>query len=53
MRTMADFFPAFNMSGYTPQPRESWVSSLFEPFGGLTPVGQAFFANCAEVNNAE
>jgi hypothetical protein len=40
-------FASFNMSGYTPRPNEAWVSALFNPYGGLTPVGEAFFANCA------
>ena len=41
-------FPAFNVSGVVPKENEAWTSSLFNPFGGLTPVGDAFFANCAD-----
>ena len=42
-------FPAFNISGVVPRPNEAWSSSLFNPFGGLSPVGSAFFENCATV----
>jgi len=41
------FFPAFDVSGAPAKPGESWVSSLFDPYGGLNDVGKAFFANCA------
>ena len=41
------FFPGFNVSGVPAAPNEMWVSTLFQPFGGLTKVGEAFFANCA------
>lgn len=41
------FFPAFNVSGVPSKQFESWASSLFEPYGGLSKVGDAFFANCA------
>jgi hypothetical protein len=41
------FFPAFNVSGVPARPNENWVSSLFNPYGGLSDVGTAFFANCA------
>jgi hypothetical protein len=43
------FFPAFNVSGVAAKPMESWSSSLFDPFGGLTVVGERFFAHCAPV----
>ena len=35
--------------GYRPKPFEGWASSLFNPFGGLTQVGENFFENCAKV----
>lgn len=41
------FFPAFDLGASKARPFESWSSSLFEPFGGLSPVGDAFFENCA------
>jgi hypothetical protein len=44
------FFPGFNVTGHVVQPLESWSSSLFNPFGGLSPVGTAFFANCEDVS---
>ena len=40
------FFPGFNVTGHVAKPAESWSSSLFNPFGGLTDVGSAFFAGC-------
>lgn len=40
-------FPAFNISGIIPAPNEAWTSTLFNPFGGLSPIGDAFFKNCA------
>lgn len=46
-------FGSFNLTaskngpGYTPRPNEQWVSSLFNPFGGLSPVGTKFFSHCA------
>lgn len=40
-------FPAFNVSGYAPAANEAWVSTLFNPFGGLSPVGETFFSFCA------
>ncbi len=42
-------FPAFNISGVVPREHEAWSSSLFNPFGGLSPVGSAFFEHCATV----
>lgn len=42
-------FRAFTVSGVAPRPNEAWQSSLFEPYGGLAPVGEAFFENCASV----
>ena len=44
------FFPAFNVSGSTARPQESWSSALFDPYGGLNDVGDAFFENCAAVS---
>ena len=44
------FFPSFSVLNYTPKPFESWVSSLFDPYGGLSKVGDAFFENCASVS---
>jgi len=40
-------FPAFKLGDTVPSVNEAWSSSLFNPFGGLSPVGDAFFANCA------
>ena len=40
------FFPAFNVSGVPAAPMESWSSSLFNPFGDLSVVGQEFFSHC-------
>lgn len=34
------FFPGFNVTGHTVAENEQWSSSLFNPFGGLTPVGE-------------
>ena len=44
------FFPAFNVTGHVAREHESWTSPLFNPFGGLNSVGDAFFANCAPSN---
>ena len=41
------YFPGFNVSGVPARENEMWVSTLFQPFGGLTKAGDAFFANCA------
>merc|ERR1711865_384073 len=41
------FFPSFKMSGTSPKPNEVWSSTLFQPFGGLTLVGDNFFKYCA------
>lgn len=43
------YFPAFNVSGEAAREWENWSSSLFEPFGSLSDVGDAFFQNCAPV----
>lgn len=49
-------FGSFNLTaskngpGYTPRTNEQWVSSLFDPFGGLSPIGAKFFAHCAPAN---
>ena len=43
------FFPAFDVSGSAARPYESWSSALFDPYGGLNDVGDAFFENCAAV----
>ena len=40
------FFPAFNVSGVAAKPMESWSSSLFNPFGELSAVGEKFFSFC-------
>ena len=45
-------FGAFNLSGRSAEADEARASSLFNPFGGLTPVGDACFANCATVSSA-
>ena len=42
-------FAAFEIKGSAPREFESWSSSLFDPFEGLSKVGDAFFANCADV----
>ena len=39
-------FGSFPVGSYVPAPRESWVSSLFNPFGDLSSVGEAFFGLC-------
>lgn len=39
-------FGAFEVDGIVPQPREQWASSLFNPFGNLSIVGDAFFGHC-------
>jgi hypothetical protein len=39
-------FGSFNVSGVAPQPYETWSSTLFYPFGGLSPVGSAFVSAC-------
>ena len=39
----------FEIKGSAPREFESWSSSLFDPFEGLSKVGDAFFANCADV----
>lgn len=40
------FFASFNVSGVVPGEFETWSSSLFNPFGGLSPVGEKFFSYC-------
>lgn len=40
-------FPAFDVAGAAARPNEAWQSSLFDPFGGLSPLGDVFFENCA------
>eukprot|EP01079_Euglenida_sp_SAG-EU17-18_P003585 gene3585-4026_t len=42
------FFSSFTVGGRFPRQFETWSSSLFNPYGGLTPPGEAFFANCAD-----
>jgi len=44
------FFPSFTVSGIDPKPNEMWSSSLFNPYGGLSPVGTEFFKHCASVD---
>jgi len=39
-------FSSFNVSGIAPRPNEVWVSTLYDPYGGLNAVGEAFFKNC-------
>jgi Glycosyl hydrolase catalytic core len=39
-------FGSFNVSGVAPLPYETWSSTLFYPYGGLTPVGSAFVQAC-------
>lgn len=41
-------FSSFNVSGIAPRPNEVWVSTLFNPFGGLNAVGNAFFKSCKQ-----
>ena len=45
-------FPGFNVTGHVAKEYENWASSLFDPFGGLSHVGDAFFANCADAPTA-
>jgi len=40
-------FDAFNVSGVAPRPFETWSSTLFDPFGPMSPVGQRFFSHCS------
>mmetsp|Transcript_52334 Transcript_52334/g.162404 ORF Transcript_52334/g.162404 Transcript_52334/m.162404 type:complete len:383 (-) Transcript_52334:105-1253(-) len=39
-------FSSFSLPTYQPREFEVWSSSLFAPFGSLTPVGEKFFALC-------
>lgn len=39
-------FGSFTVSGVAPKPHETWASSLFDPFGSLSSVGEAFFSHC-------
>lgn len=39
-------FPSFKMGEYEPRKFEVWSSSLFNPFGKLSPVGERFFGLC-------
>ena len=43
------FFNSFPMGNSTPAPFETWSSSLFNPFGGLSVVGETFFNHCGAV----
>jgi len=39
-------FSAFSLPSYEPREFEVWSSSVFAPFGRLSPVGERFFALC-------
>jgi len=39
-------FASFSVSNSTPAPFETWSSSLFDPFGSLSQVGEAYFQHC-------
>ncbi|CAE8608129.1 unnamed protein product, partial [Polarella glacialis] len=41
-------FPSFKIGDYQPRANEVWSSSLFFPFGQLSPVGERFFSICKE-----
>jgi hypothetical protein len=43
------FFPSFALSNHTPVPFETRSSSLFNPFGSLSAVGEKFFGFCSAV----
>lgn len=45
-------FPAFSMDDYDPPPLVAWTSSLFHPFGSLSPVGERFFDICKKAADA-
>lgn len=39
-------FGAFTTDGIVPNPLTAWASSLFYPFGSLSPLGTAYFGHC-------
>ena len=40
-------FGSFPVGSYVPAAHEAWASSLFNPFGDLSIVGEKFFELCA------
>ena len=40
------YFPGFDVPGHPIEDGEMWTSSLFNPFGSLSEVGEAFFSHC-------
>ena len=40
-------FGSFPVGSYVPAAHESWASSLFNPYGDLSIVGEKFFELCA------
>lgn len=40
-------FGSFPVGDYVPAPREAWTSSLFNPFGDLSVVGEKYFGMCS------
>lgn len=40
-------FGSFPVGEYLPAPREAWTSSLFNPFGDLSVVGEKYFGMCS------
>ena len=39
-------FGSFPVGDYVPAPQEAWTSSLFNPFGDMSVVGEKFFGLC-------
>lgn len=39
-------FPSFAVGGYVPKPHEKWVSTLFDAYSSLSPVGKTLFNMC-------
>ena len=40
-------FGSFPVGSYVPAAHEAWASSLFNPYGDLSIVGEKFFGLCA------
>ena len=40
-------FGSFPVGSYVPAAHEAWASSLFNPYGDLSIVGEKFFELCA------
>ena len=40
-------FGSFPVGSYVPAAHEAWASSLFNPYGDLSVVGEKFFELCA------